>query len=124
MHNPVNMPPYSHHGEYSPIVTMVNTAHRHATDIIRLPAHEDPEALLRLRKKLRPYQRQLQPHNNEYQPLRIQRDLAAHLAICIIRHRPWGDWRAKGSGMDSSSLACSGSGLDWLVALRDSEVAR
>ena len=38
----------------------------------------------------------------------------------LIRHRPWGDWRAKGSGMDSSSLDGSGSGLDWLVALRGS----
>ena len=46
--------------------------------------------------------------------------LLREYAWLFIRHRPWGDWRAKGSGMDSSSLACSGSGLDWLVALRGS----
>ena len=28
MHNPVNRAPYSYHGEYSPIVSMVNTGQR------------------------------------------------------------------------------------------------
>ena len=43
-----------------------------------------------------------------------------YAGIPLIHHRPCGDWRARGSGMDSSGVAWSGSGWDWLVALRGS----